>query len=38
MTTEHITHYRGSNGTEFWYDADGRVTKWKDKNGILHTN
>ena len=48
----HLTHYRGSDGTEFWldaagnithmrlsdgderwydYDADGNITKWKDK-------
>ena len=25
-------------GTERWCDADGHVTKWKDENGILHTN
>ena len=34
----HITHERLIDGTERWYDADGRVTKWKDKNGMLHTN
>ena len=34
----HITHSRLGNGAEFWYDAAGRLTKWKDKNGILHTN
>ena len=34
----HVTHYRLSGGTERWYDADGRATKWKDKNGMLHTN
>ena len=27
----HITHKRRIDGTEYWYDADGRVTKWKDK-------
>ena len=30
-----ITHERLSNGDERWYDADGCVTKWMDKNGIL---
>ena len=34
----HITHYRLSDGTERWFDADGNTTKWKDENGILHTN
>lgn len=32
------THTRFGEGTERWYDAAGRVTKWKDKNGMLHTN
>ena len=32
------THVRLSDGDERWYDADGSVTKWKDKNGTLHTN
>ena len=35
---ENLTHSRWIDGTERWYDADGRVKKWKDKNGILHTN
>ena len=34
----HITHKRCGDGSEYWYDADGHMTKWKDKNGILHTN
>ena len=35
-----VTHSRFVDGTECWfdYDADGRMTKRKDKNGILHTN
>ena len=32
------THSRWGDGTERWFDADGHITKWKDKNGTLHTN
>ena len=32
-----ITHSRFDDGTEHWYDGDGRATKWKNqKRNIAH--